>query len=103
MAMRGERKAVSRTCRLAGPMLAAALLVGPWPARAHEDGAKLLIVDSPERVTVVRRIGGVTVVDSRRRAVPRLDGRVRVWEIGERVRLHELPEGRPPGRRDPRR
>ena len=99
--MHGERKVVAGTSRLAGAALVAALLVGPWPARAHEGGTDLLIVDSPERVTVVRRIGGVTVVDSRRRAVPRLDGRVRVWEIGERVRLHEVPDSRPPGRRDP--
>ena len=101
--MHGERNVVAGASRLAGAALAAALLVGPWPARAHEDGAEVLIVDSPERVTVVRRVGGVTVVDSRRRAVPRLDGRVRVWEIGERVRLHELPDSRPPGHRDPRR
>jgi len=90
--MSGKRKMVSGTSRPAGLILAAALLLGARPpGHADGDGVDLLILDAPERVTVVRRIGDLTVVESRRRAVPRLDGRVRVWEIGDGIRLRELP------------
>jgi len=78
--MEADRKVTFGARGLALALLAAAL-VGAPAGHARDGDADLLIVDTPERVTVVRRIGGVTVVDSQRRVVPRLRSASR-WSGG---------------------